>query len=634
LAGNFDVGAGGDYATLNDAIAELNSRGVCGPTTFELAGGTYTGNYSISNVSGASATNTITIKPQAGATVNLEYTPTSSANNYVIRFSNVSHMSVEGLNMTNTSTGSYGRVLDFVGNNEFMNVENCTLTTTTSNLSTSTAYATLHISSSASDVLNNSTIRNNTFIGGGGNTAIYAYGNSSAQIDGLTIEGNNISNFSYYGIYYPYNTNVTIKNNEVRNNPSHTSFAYAIYSFNSTANTSVVEEVSRNKVVIYGRSTMYGVYFSSLVGNTAGNPALVVNNMITLINASTTSTTGGIHLNNGGNYHIYHNSVYIEGGSPTFGRGIFIDGFSTGSQYGNHRIVNNCVANFGGGYAIDLDSGRPVSSGYVSAMNFNNWFSTGNIGEYAGGAQPDLASWQLASSADGISISVDPKYNSFDDLHANAIGINSRGLVGLVATDIDGDVRCPAPGCPGGASPPDLGADEFDVPPTDLAPGMVISPVEGGFGCNQDPAAPVVVEIINNGSQALDFTVNPATVSWTAGGQSGSVTLNTGGIPVQGSQTVTVGTIDLTVAGTYVYDLTATVVGDMKTGNDLLSNAATVVSRDAINTFPYVEDFNSFPTCFSTPCPLPAASGWTNETNDGHDWEVATGDVPGTTTGP
>ncbi|MEZ4687937.1 MAG: hypothetical protein R3B47_18305 [Bacteroidia bacterium] len=164
----------------------------------------------------------------------------------------------------------------------------------------------------------------------------------------------------------------------------------------------------------------------------------------------------------------------------------------------------------------------------------------------------------------------------------------------------------------------------------------MVSPTEDGFGCNQSGAAPVVIEIANNGSQALDFTVNPATVSWTTGSQSGSVTITSGGIPVGGTMNVTVGTIDLSVAGLYVYDVTATVQGDMKTSNDLLEDAATVISRDPINAFPYLEDFNSFPTCAAsstTPCSLPFSSGWTNETNDGHDWIVYSGDAPGTTTG-
>ncbi|MEZ4687646.1 MAG: hypothetical protein R3B47_16755 [Bacteroidia bacterium] len=51
----------------------------------------------------------------------------------------------------------------------------------------------------------------------------------------------------------------------------------------------------------------------------------------------------------------------------------------------------------------------------------------------------------------------------------------------------------------------------------------------------------------------------------------------------------------------------------MKTSNDQLD--ATVVSRDAINTFPYLEDFNSFPNCSASavhPCNIPFSSGWTN----------------------
>ena len=626
LSGTYSVGAGGDFANIASAISELNSVGVCGPTIFAIAPGTYTNaEFTLGEISGASSTNTVTFQPASG-TVELQNDPSSTTDNWVFRFNSSAWVTLKDLNLTNTDPSSYGTLVRLIGKTRGITIEGCTLTANSTLNTTSTNLAAVYNSSSNADITKDFTFKNNTV--NNPSYGLYMYGdfNSSATDDNenLVIEGNTFTGVKYMGMYMGYCRSFSINNNIVEKVPYTTS--YGIYCFYSTAKTAPQVEASGNKVVMYGTTTMYGMYFSGFYN---AQPGLISNNMISLLDNPSSSTTYGMYFTSCRNMNIYHNSVYINSGSPTFGRGIYV----TSSLSSGIRIVNNCSYNAGGGLAIEIASSTPIQT-----MNFNNWYSEGPaIGEYANSPYADIASWSAGTGFDGISVSADPKYTAEDDLHANSIAIDTRGLGGLVPTDIDGDPRCPGPGCPGGAFAPDLGADEFEVPPTDLTPGKVVSPTEDGFGCNQNAATPVVIEIANNGSQALDFTVNPALVSWTAGGQSGAITITTGGIPVGGTMNVTVGTIDLSVAGQYVYDVTATVVGDMKTSNDLLEDAATIISRDPINTFPYLEDFNSFPTCVAsstTPCSLPFSSGWTNETNDGHDWIVYSGDAPSTSTGP
>ena len=68
-AASFNVGTGGDYATLTAAVAALNSRVMTGPVTFLLTDNTYAGEtfpIQINPNGGNSATNTLTIKPAGG----------------------------------------------------------------------------------------------------------------------------------------------------------------------------------------------------------------------------------------------------------------------------------------------------------------------------------------------------------------------------------------------------------------------------------------------------------------------------------------------------------------------------------------------------------------------------------------
>jgi hypothetical protein len=628
LSGTYSVGSGGDYADITAAIAALNNLGVCGPTVFEIAAGTYAGSqYSFGSISGASDVNTITFKPAAGPVV-VEYASPGFSDNYIFDFDGAGWITLDGLTLSNTGV-DYSRRIQFSGNSEGITIQNCTLIAPQATPTTSSDDAAIYRTSGRYDKL---VFRNNTI--DNCSQATYIGGSSSNTNGSVVYEGNTVTNSTYDCVYFFYFDEVMIKGNSITMNAS--SFVWGMTIGNSTANATDIEVVDNQIVMNNQSSTSYGIYIPSSVNN--GGQGLIANNMISVLSGSTGATAHGIHCTSAGNLNIYHNSVLITGGSTTNGRGMFFTGTSTGA--GNFRVINNSAANMGGGYAIYVNETDP---GYINTMNFNNWYTTGTaVGNSGGTPYSDLAEWQTGTSLDGISVSADPKYTSDTDLHANSLAIDSKGIVGTgITTDIDGDVRCPGAGCPGGASAPDLGADEFEVPPIDLIPASLVSPTESGFGCNQSASEAVIIKIANNGSQTLDFSVNPATIRWTAGGQADSAKINSGTLNPGESQDVTAGTIDLSVGGVYTFDLTATVQGDLKTSNDNLDDAGTIVSRDPINTFPYVEDFNSFPTCGTgafDPCPLPSASGWTNESSDDFDWLVSEGPAGGpfgsTNTGP
>jgi hypothetical protein len=77
LAGVYRVGTGGNYTTLTAAVTDINQRGVSGPVTFLLTQTTYSPPtesfpFTFSNlIQGASATNTISIRPANGVQVSI-----------------------------------------------------------------------------------------------------------------------------------------------------------------------------------------------------------------------------------------------------------------------------------------------------------------------------------------------------------------------------------------------------------------------------------------------------------------------------------------------------------------------------------------------------------------------------------
>lgn len=98
LAGTYRVGTGGNYTTLTTAIADLHQRGVSAPVTFLLTQTTYSPPtesfpFTFSNlIQGASATNTISIRPANGVQVSI----TGSGSSAVFNLNGCSFISING----------------------------------------------------------------------------------------------------------------------------------------------------------------------------------------------------------------------------------------------------------------------------------------------------------------------------------------------------------------------------------------------------------------------------------------------------------------------------------------------------------------------------------------------------------
>ncbi|MGI4874681.1 MAG: beta strand repeat-containing protein [Janthinobacterium lividum] len=127
----------------------------------------------------------------------------------------------------------------------------------------------------------------------------------------------------------------------------------------------------------------------------------------------------------------------------------------------------------------------------------------------------------------------------------------------------------------------DMGLDNVrvrELPTVDLAPSALATPTttQGCYGS----AETVAVTVRNQGAATLNFANNPATVTavvTTPGGpQTLTGTITTGTLAAGATQNVTLTpTLNMVALGTYTFAITATVVGDGNTANDVLVPAAT-----------------------------------------------------------
>lgn len=149
----------------------------------------------------------------------------------------------------------------------------------------------------------------------------------------------------------------------------------------------------------------------------------------------------------------------------------------------------------------------------------------------------------------------------------------------------------------------DIDNIKIKTPPAlDMGPTVLASP--GAAGC-YSATQPVSVTIKNFGTDAIDFSVNPVTVNVNmtgAGVATVSEVVSTGTLASGSTLDVLfASTVDMSLPGTYTFNVSTSVTGDGDASNDALAaiNRTTV----ATTAIPYSENFNALAA-------LP--TGWSN----------------------
>ncbi len=457
ISGVFTVGSvTADYATINDVFTALGNCGVNGPVTFKIKSGTYNQQLNIPLINNVSAINTITFESESGiqGDVNFIYSATAAADNFVLNFNAAKYIKVK--NITFKATGATYAYVALLSNGASYNtIEGCKLEMNAG--ITSSSSAGIYNASTFNE--NYNTFKNNTILNGYYGIYIYGSSTTSPKEIGNVIDGNNISGNSYYSIYSYSQDSIIIKSNTTQNMAGVT-YAYGLYSY---YNSNVV--YTKNKFNCNAISYNYCMYLYYL-NNTAGT-GLIANNFLS--QSVGTSTTYGLYVYTPINVNIYNNSVYLTG-VYTSGYAFYIYGGT------NNNIVNNIFCNTGGGYAY-----YGSSTTGINTSNYNDLFTTGTNFAYWGGARTTLAALQTVSSKDANSISINPQFVAWNNLHINNNYLFNLAAKGTsltdVADDIDGDVR---------VAIPFIGADEFTFPQNDAGVVVIPQPITMLPTLNQD----------------------------------------------------------------------------------------------------------------------------------------------------
>ena len=481
LSGTFTIGGTSpDYATITEAIADLSSEGVEGPTTFLIRNGSYVEQVSVGVISGASADNPITFRGENldSSLVVISYDSPSTAN-YLINLNNSDYLTFEHLTFESIDP-TYGRIFNLIDTVENLTIQNCTF------LANSTGE--YHIYGNNIETFN-LTVQNCRFENNGHGIFLDGTSNGSQYIHGLIIDGNIFNNTTTRVLYTYLFRNPVFTNNQITS--ASTSGSYKIHFDNAYDSIVVVNNIVNwpnggNTLNVEAFRTTSGEGDCIISGNEftqGGNTAIDVEG-----NASAFGTlqlTGNkIKLSNGtyGIQYYYdaitsnrslvaNNFVYLEGSQPTkyafygssfFYTNIYHNTFHTNSSNGNNYaywescgrysdLVNNVFAVTGNGYPLYVTN---CYSNVFNRIGKNGYYSDNELFHYRGNTYNDFETYQNTWVIDSTSIFAPPFFLSSDGFEIAQIQFNGIGLTGIgISNDITGQAR--------DLSNPDIGCAEF-----------------------------------------------------------------------------------------------------------------------------------------------------------------------------
>ncbi|MCX6305640.1 MAG: T9SS type A sorting domain-containing protein [Bacteroidetes bacterium] len=372
LSGDVTVGTGGTYPSLTGAgglFQDINAKSLTGNLNATVISNlTEDGTYSLNRwIEDPPGNFTVTIRPD-GTTERLIEGATAKA---MIRLSGAQHASIDGrysesgkyLRFRNTNTGF--SVIELTNDSRYNTIRNCYFES--GNTATGTAvsgvfriYNTTGANGNSNNTVQDNVIRDLSSGSSQPYSGIYMFGTASAFNSNNTISGNEVANFTNYGIYVnSYNDSVVLSGNSLYNNMA-TPLTQTARCINVASGTGCEANIIAGNY-IGGTAAMCGgtPWIQNSSGGIYGLNLSVGSVVPTEVYNNVFSNIHSIHTGSGSFYGISCNSgVFHIGdlganviGSGTTPNSIVLDGsnafrgiYSVGTDPGN-TCVNNIIGN-------------------------------------------------------------------------------------------------------------------------------------------------------------------------------------------------------------------------------------------------------------------------------------------------
>jgi hypothetical protein len=445
-----------NYTSFTQLATTLNTGGINGPLTVNVGGtGPYTEQVTFNNITGTSATNTITIN---GNGYLLTYNASSSGA-HTMWLNGASYVSVNNLQMQGTNA-TYAMVLIFSNHANYNNFSACTFSCPANGTgsyqipvswSSSNTFA-----SSGGDCGNFNAFKTCTL--SSGYYAIFHYALTSAPFthDNSFINCR-ITDWYVYCLYGYYAKNLTIKgcmfDRDTRTTFSTTYLALLEYNEGLMFDGNTIRDLWNMNQTYSG--TCYMFYYTGVAAADLTLRNTIRNNVIKNMNWN--GTIYGFYYNYYGNNDIYHNTFSFDNTtSTTANLYLFYYSYSSGGTGPGNTIYNNNYSLTQAGTGTKYIYYSP-SNPMTSYMNYNNYnvTSTNAYIGYITSAVTPLPAWQSQTGVDANSYTFNPVFANLStgDLHPTNVSMNNLGTPLNLPYDV---VNAPR-----SQLTPDIGAYEF-----------------------------------------------------------------------------------------------------------------------------------------------------------------------------
>ena len=528
--------------------------GVSGPLIVDVVAnsGPYTGQVVFPNITGASATNTITINGNGNI---IQFAPTSTADMAIVRFNNGDFYRLKNLTIRTTSTNFGWGIHFYLGSDDNIidscNIDISSVTSSTADNSAGIVWSNSLTSLTTTgtngyrNIISNNMVRGNPVGAGMYYGIVGSPASSSTTVSANKFYNNIIQDFYVYGIYWNNGNSTAFDGNTIRRTTKTSiSTTYAFYLGSSSGR----QDTIRNNIVTdlfagspTSTNTCYGVYGINYSGTTA-QPNVIDNN---LFNFNTGSGSHyGFYFLTAFNFRIRNNTIAFHNNTvtstyQTYG---FYSSFSpsTSSAY---ELKNNIFYN-----------ARTSTVGLFYSIFISGTFNTGtDLGKnsYFG-----LASSYKMANINGIDYNTYSQYSAYmgaadntsSDFNPNFINpltrnfapqdgwFNGNGVaMPHITKDVNGMNR---------TSPIDIGAYEASPISLDVANNSLNVPVAPYAAGIQN-----ITATIRNAGTAI---ITSATINWTVNGVAQTPVNFTGSLAGGSiSSNITLGTINAQVGTVY-----------------------------------------------------------------------------------
>lgn len=469
--GVFSVGAGQQFTSPLDAFNQLAICGVDSHVVLNVLPATYTERVIVGNIPGAADTATITLDGADTSLVTI-----TNGNLATVQFDNGSWVTIKNVTIENTAT-SNGYGVQFRNQSDHNTIDSCCImvATGTTSLLSPVCWSSSETSPAGSGTNGEwNTVSNNHLVNG--YYGVRVQGDLNNHQDGNRVIGNTFEDTYYYCVYAQYQDSMDIIGNVCGWNPSNIQ-ADGMYILDSEGSWIMENDISD--------APDYGLYISD--GNFDQAPTRrirVINNFIS------SSTDRALYFDDVNNSDVIHNTTY-----GTYG--FYYNDVDSMVVLNNIFVGSTLYAV----YSLDAFTVQPSVM-----IDYNDYWGVGGtpIAYYGGTIFPTLVAWQAGVPPWNMnSLEGNPDFaNGLQDLHVLGPLVNDQGTNSVgITIDIDGDARPFAP-----SINPDMGADEFFLPPLDAGITALDAP--------NSPLTPglqnVEVTIRNFGTD----TLTSATINW------------------------------------------------------------------------------------------------------------------------